>query len=136
MALQADPTVIYALRLEHHPAGPLTAADLSLDSPFNTYRRAGLPPGPIASPGEVSLRAALQPAEGDALYFVSNNHGGHIFAKTLSEHQHNVSRYRKQVATLRQGGPEKANPPGASTPQRRAHAARARSSRKSVAQSN
>jgi UPF0755 protein len=137
MALQSDPTVIYALRLEHHAAGPLTAADLNLDSPFNTYRRAGLPPGPIASPGEVSLRAALQPAEGNALYFVSNNHGGHIFASTLSEHQRNVARYRRQVAMLHHAAlPKPAPPDKPATHRHRGHAPRAPSSRKSVAQSN
>jgi UPF0755 protein len=137
MELQSDPTVIYALRLDHHAVGPLTAADLGLDSPFNTYRCAGLPPGPIASPGEVSLRAALQPVEGDALYFVSNNHGGHIFARTLSEHQHNVARYRRQLATLHHTALQKPVPPDKSaTHQHRGHAARARSPRKSVAQSN
>jgi UPF0755 protein len=114
MALQADPTVIYALRLDHHSGGPLTAADLNFDSPFNTYQRAGLPPGPIASPGEVSVRAVLHPADGDALYFVSNNHGGHIFASTLSQHQRNVARYRRQVAALHHAALQKPGPSGRS----------------------
>ena len=101
MPLQCDPTVVYAARLDTRPAGPITQSDLGFDSPYNTYRYAGLPPGPIANPGEASIRAALHPADGDALYFVANNHGGHVFARTLAEHQRNVSRYRREVAALR-----------------------------------
>jgi UPF0755 protein len=110
MPLQSDPTVVYAARLDHRSVGPITAADLNFDSPFNTYRRAGLPPGPIASPGDVSLRAALDPADGDALYFVSNNHGGHVFAPTLSDHQRNVARYRRERAAQRRAALEKPGP--------------------------
>lgn len=95
--LQCDPTVVYAAQLEDRPMGPITQTDLQLDSPYNTYRHAGLPPGPIANPGEASIRAALYPA-GDALYFVANNQGGHVFARTLAEHQRNVARYRREVA--------------------------------------
>jgi UPF0755 protein len=98
MPLQCDPTVVYAAQLEDRPAGSITQSDLQLDSPYNTYRHAGLPPGPIANPGEASIRAALHPAAGDALYFVANNQGGHVFARTLSEHQLNVARYRREVA--------------------------------------
>ncbi|MBZ5542071.1 MAG: endolytic transglycosylase MltG [Acidobacteriia bacterium] len=101
MALQCDPTVIYAARLNRHPLGPITEDDLEIDSPFNTYRYAGLPPGPIASPGEASIRAALEPAAVDFLYFVSNNRGGHLFSRNLVEHQRNVARYRREVAALR-----------------------------------
>jgi UPF0755 protein len=101
MPLQSDPTVVYAARLDHRPVGPIAQSDLEFDSPYNTYRHAGLPPGPIANPGQASIWAALQPADGDALYFVANNHGGHVFARTLAEHQHNVSRYRREVAALR-----------------------------------
>jgi len=96
MPLQCDPTVIYAARLAHRPIGVIRGSDLKFDSPFNTYRHAGLPPGPIGNPGEISLRAAFHPASGDALYFVSNNHGGHVFSRTLAEHQRNVARYRKE----------------------------------------
>jgi UPF0755 protein len=98
MPLQCDPTVVYAAQLEDHPIGPITQTDLQLNSPYNTYRHAGLPPGPIANPGEASIRAALHPAAGDALYFVANNQGGHVFARTLAEHQLNVARYRREVA--------------------------------------
>jgi UPF0755 protein len=96
MLLQCDPTVTYAARLDNRPTTVIHVSDLNFDSPFNTYRHAGLPPGPIANPGESSLRAAFHPASGDALYFVSNNHGGHVFSRTLAEHQRNVARYRKE----------------------------------------
>ncbi len=112
--LECDPTVVYALRLAHHqlerPAAPITQGDLKFDSPYNTYRHAGLPPGPICNPGEASIRAALHPAPGKFLYFVSNNHGGHFFARTLAEHQRNVARYRRDVAALRAPAP-KTSPP-------------------------
>ncbi len=105
LPLACDPTVIYAARLDHRmlerPLPPITEDDLQFHSPYNTYLHAGLPPGPIASPGEASIRAAFHPASGNELYFVSNNHGGHIFARTLAEHQRNVARYRKQVAAER-----------------------------------
>jgi len=100
MPLQCDPTVVYAARLDNRPAGPITRSDLGFDSPYNTYRYSGLPPGPIANPGEASIRAVLHPAKGDALYFVANNQGGHVFARTLAEHQRNVSRFRREVAAL------------------------------------
>lgn len=99
--LQCDPTVVYASRLDDRPIGRILQSDLEFDSPYNTYLHAGLPPGPIASPGEASIRAALDPDPGDFLYFVSNNQGGHIFSKTLAEHERNVARYRRQVAALR-----------------------------------
>jgi UPF0755 protein len=101
MLLECDPTVVYAARLADRPTGVIRASDLKFDSPFNTYRHAGLPPGPIANPGESSLRAAFQPAAGDALYFVSNNHGGHVFSRTLAEHQRNVARYKRELAAAR-----------------------------------
>jgi UPF0755 protein len=101
MQLQCDPTVIYAARLAGRPIDVIHLSDLNFDSPFNTYRHAGLPPGPIANPGEASLRAAFHPASGDALYFVSNNHGGHLFSRTLAEHQRNVARYKREVAASR-----------------------------------
>jgi len=110
MPLQCDPTVVYAARLDHRPIGPITENDLDFNSPYNTYRRAGLPPGPIASPGEASIRAALHPALGNALYFVSNHHGQHVFARSLAEHQRNVSRYRREVAVLRHDLPGKKKP--------------------------
>lgn len=105
LPLACDPTVIYAARLDHRmlerPLPSIKQSDLQFGSPYNTYLHTGLPPGPIASPGESSLRAALRPASGDYLYFVSNSHGGHIFAGTLAEHLQNVARYRRQLAELR-----------------------------------
>jgi len=105
-ALQCDPTVIYALRLKYRligrPSVPLTTDDLKLDSPYNTYRYPGLPPGPIANPGKASIEAVLHPAPGDALYFVSNNQGGHNFSNNLRDHNRNVAHYRNQ-RTGRQG---------------------------------
>jgi UPF0755 protein len=96
MPLQCDPTVIYALQRAGTYTGNLRRDDLAFDSPYNTYRYAGLPPGPIASPGRASLEAAVHPAEADALYFVSRNDGSHVFAKTLDEHNRNVQKYQVQ----------------------------------------
>ena len=90
MGMQADPTAIYALQKAGRYDGNLTRADLQFDSPYNTYRHAGLPPGPIASPGLASLRAAVRPAAGDYLYFVSRHDGSHVLATTLAEHNRNV----------------------------------------------
>ena len=118
-ALQCDPTVIYAIRLKYRlmgrPSAPLTASDLSLESPYNTYRNPGLPPGPIANPGEASIEAALHPAPGDALYFVSNNQGGHAFSNNLRDHNRNVAKYRNQRAA-RQGPPPIVAKPAESRP--------------------
>lgn len=106
MLLQCDPTVLYAVELEHRATGPITESDLHIQSPYNTYLHPGLPPGPIANPGEASIRAVFHPASTRFLYFVSNTHGGHTFARTLAEHQRNVARYRKQVAVLRRASPD------------------------------
>ena len=94
MPLQCDPTVIYALQLAGLYDGNLTRDNLQFDSPYNTYRYPGLPPGPIAAPGAADLRAALQPADVSHLYFVSRNDGSHIFADTLREHNRNVREYQ------------------------------------------
>jgi UPF0755 protein len=90
MGMQADPTVIYALQKAGKYTGNLSRESLQFDSPYNTYRYAGLPPGPIASPGKASLQAAAKPADVDYLYFVSKNDGTHVFASTLDEHNKNV----------------------------------------------
>jgi UPF0755 protein len=95
--LQCDPTVQYALALEGHPIKDVKPKDLQVDSPYNTYTHAGLPPGPIANPGEASLRAALAPTTTDYLYFVANDEGGHFFARTLAEHNRNVARLRHRL---------------------------------------
>ena len=96
MGLQCDPTVIYALERAGRYTGNLTRADLQYDSPYNTYRYSGLPPGPIASPGHASLAAAAAPEEVPYLYFVSRNDGSHEFARTLSEHNRNVQKFQIQ----------------------------------------
>jgi len=95
MALACDPTVVYALEQKGAYTGTLTSADMRVDSPYNTYRNPGLPPGPIANPGEASLRAALQPATVDFLYFVADTEGGHFFSKTFAEHIRNIARYHQ-----------------------------------------
>jgi UPF0755 protein len=94
MGLQCDPTVIYALERAGRYTGNLTRADLQFDSPYNTYRYAGLPPGPIAAPGAASLRASAEPADVPYLYFVSRNDGSHVFATTLAEHNRNVHEWQ------------------------------------------
>ena len=99
--LQCDPTVVYALELAGLYNGKLDAASLPFDSPYNTYRRSGLPPGPIANPGGASLEAALNPPKTDYLYFVANTEGGHFFSRTLAEHNHNVALYRRRLAAQR-----------------------------------
>jgi UPF0755 protein len=95
MRLQSDPTVVYAASdgagvLDH----ALTRAELERDSPYNTYKAGGLPPGPISAPGGASIRAVTQPARSDELYFVADGAGGHVFSRTLEEHNRNVARWR------------------------------------------
>lgn len=95
MKLDCDPTIIYALKLAGSYEGRLSKNHLSLDSPYNTYRYAGLPPGPICNPGREALQAALFPAAADYLYFVSRNDGSHEFSRTYSEHLAAVRRYQQ-----------------------------------------
>jgi UPF0755 protein len=90
--LQTDPTVIYAVGEKYD--GDITTRHLEIDSPYNTYRHHGLPPTPIAVPGRDSIRAALQPAAGNALYFVAMRDGRHYFSETLEEHNEAVSKYQ------------------------------------------
>ncbi|MDX1975329.1 MAG: endolytic transglycosylase MltG [Rickettsiales bacterium] len=98
MKLQTDPTVIYAITKGQTSLGrALTLADLETDSPYNTYKYAGLPPGPIANPGRASIEAALNPLDSNYLYFVATGNGGHNFAATLQEHNKNVADYRRSV---------------------------------------
>jgi UPF0755 protein len=107
--LQCDPTVAYALTLAGAYTGKLDGGDLHFASPYNTYHNRGLPPGPIANPGEAALRAALDPPATDDLYFVANTEGGHFFSKTLEEHNRNVARDRRLLE-------ESENPSAAGVP--------------------
>jgi len=93
MRLESDPTVIYGLE---DFQGNLTRKDLRASTPYNTYVHRGLPPGPIANPGREALKAVLDPAETDYLYFVSKNDGSHHFSSTLTEHNKAVYQYQKK----------------------------------------
>jgi UPF0755 protein len=104
IALQADPSVIYAEQLRGTYGGALHHEDMRFESSYNTYTHAGLPPGPIANPGRNSLEAAMHPASTDYLYFVSDGNGHHRFSSSLEEHNRNVAAYRKAV-TNRQEHP-------------------------------
>jgi UPF0755 protein len=103
MGMQADPTVVYALQKAGRYDGNIRKEDLAINSPYNTYRFRGLPPGPIASPGKASLEAAVRPADADFLYFVSRNDGSHVFAKTLDEHNRNVREFQVLYFQRRNG---------------------------------
>ena len=105
MPLQTDPTVIYALRKASRWDGNIRKKDLDIDSPYNTYRRPGLPPGPIASPGREAILAALHPAAARDLYFVSRNDGSHQFSETLTEHERAVDRYQRSRAGRSRNAP-------------------------------
>jgi UPF0755 protein len=95
MRLQSDPTVIYGLAGGGDLDRPIKQSDLVSDTPYNTYRIQGLPPGPISNPGRASLEAVLHPLATEDLYFVADGTGGHVFAKTLNEHNRNVQRWRR-----------------------------------------
>lgn len=97
MALDADPSVIYAELLANTYQGALHHDDLATKSPYNTYRNSGLPPGPIANPGKSALLAAMNPVVSDYLYFVSDGNGHHRFARSLEEHNRNVTAFRRTM---------------------------------------
>jgi UPF0755 protein len=101
MALDADPSVIYAELLAGTYEGSLHHADLAVKSPYNTYRYAGLPPGPIGNPGKSALEAALHPESTKFFYFVSDGNGRHRFARSLEEHNRNVAAYRRALGLNR-----------------------------------
>ena len=101
MLLQADPSVIYAELLEGTYAGALHHDDMQLNSAYNTYRHAGLPPGPICNPGKSALAAAMHPANTHFLYFVSDGNSHHRFSGNLEEHNRNVAAYRKVIGGRR-----------------------------------
>jgi peptidoglycan lytic transglycosylase G len=116
--LQCDPTVAYAMELAGRFGGKLEARDLRFDSPYNTYRHIGLPPGPIANPGTMSLRAALDPSPTDWIYFVANAEGGHVFSRTLAEHNRNVAHYRQLLEQQRRAARIAAATVPATSPER------------------
>jgi UPF0755 protein len=97
IALDADPSIIYAELLAGSYQGALHHADMQFNSPYNTYHNAGLPPGPIANPGRSALEAAMHPADSDFYYFVADAQGHHRFARTMEEHNKNVLAYRKAM---------------------------------------
>ena len=97
IALDADPSIIYAELLAGTYQGALHHADMRFASPYNTYRNAGLPPGPIGNPGRSSLEAAMHPAQTDYYYFVADAQGRHRFSRTMEEHNKNVVAYRKAM---------------------------------------
>jgi UPF0755 protein len=100
MPLMTDPSVIYGLQLHGRWRGAIYQSDLARDTTYNTYLHTGLPPGPVANPGAKSLRAAMNPAASDYLYFVAagaNPQGKSLFARTLDEQEHNVAGYRHAV---------------------------------------
>lgn len=96
MLLQTDPTVIYAITLGKTDLNrSLTRKDLEIDSPYNTYKYAGLPPSPICNPGKAAIMAVAHPDKTSYLYFVASGTGGHNFARTLAEHNENVRKWRR-----------------------------------------
>ena len=97
MRLQTDPTVIYGMGERYD--GNIRRKDLSADTPWNTYTRDGLPPTPIAMPGEEALRAAVHPVASDFLYFVARGDGSHEFSRTLEQHNRAVARYQLHRAS-------------------------------------
>lgn len=99
MALDCDPTTIYAALVDQRYRGTIYRSDLNSTNPYNTYQHAGLPPGPIANPGMASLKAALAPADTDYLYFVAkpDGSGRHQFSKTIEEHNRAVLQYRRGI---------------------------------------
>lgn len=95
MRLACDPTVIYAVKQVKEYDGVINQSDLALDSPYNTYLYPGLPPGPIANPGQEAIQSALYPEESDFLYFVSKNDGSHYFSTSYRDHSRAVQQYQR-----------------------------------------
>ena len=95
MKLESDPTIIYGLTKGVPLGHPLRQSELATPNPYSTYQIAGLPPTPISNPGRDAIAAVLNPPDSQELYFVANGTGGHVFAKTIAEHQKNVAQWRK-----------------------------------------
>ena len=105
MPLQADPTVQYVIQRREGQKRRLLYADYRIEDPYNTYLRAGLPPGPITNPSKTSLAAAVNPEEHDYFFFVARGDGGHVFSRTITEHNRAAARYH---ALMRQRRAEQA----------------------------
>ena len=96
MRLETDPTIIYGLTEGKGALGRrLLKSDLEKPHPYNTYKNAGLPPGPIANPGKAAILATIKPAQHNYIYFVADGSGGHVFAETLEQHNKNVAKWRQ-----------------------------------------
>jgi peptidoglycan lytic transglycosylase G len=95
MKLESDPTIIYGLTKGAPLGHPLRQSELAMPNPYSTYQIAGLPPTPISNPGRDAIAAVLNPPDSEELFFVANGTGGHVFAKTIAEHQKNVAQWRK-----------------------------------------
>jgi UPF0755 protein len=104
MRLQSDPTIIYGLTGGEPLGRGLRVSELEKRTPYNTYLVDGLPPTAIANPGRASIEAVLNPADSDALYFVADGTGGHVFAATLDEHNRNVAEWRRVERAQREEG--------------------------------
>lgn len=123
MPLATDPTIIYAALLDGRWRGTIYRSDLEYDSPYNTYKHAGLPPGPISNPGVAALKAAMHPAETDYLYFVADAAGHSVFSAGLKEHAEQVQAYRKAM------GESQPEPPPSNTKKTQKKQARQQTSR-------
>ncbi len=136
MALQTDPTIIYGLTRGYPLGHGIRQSELQSDTPYNTYRITGLPPGPICNPGKDSIAAVLDPEKTDDLYFVANGKGGHVFSATIADHARNVAALRNMERQAnhevqesgRVGAPE-IGVPDAALPALPAHKAKRRAHR-------
>jgi len=115
MMLQSDPTVIYAITKGESKIDRVLYAHLETDSPYNTYKNIGLPPGPICNPGKASIAAVLQPETNDYLYFVADGTGAHVFAATAAEHEANVLKWRTAQKAARAAAAAAPTTPSAPT---------------------
>ena len=104
MRLQSDPTIIYGITKGEPLGRGLRASEIEAATPYNTYAIYGLPPTPIANPGRAAIEAVLNPADSDALYFVADGSGGHVFASSLDEHNRNVAQWRRIERAQREEG--------------------------------